>query len=132
MNLIVITALPFGLAIIMRFIGLMYQNLYLDILDGTFLFNLGLLAAATLYAREASGNQAVVGYTSVTIALVTFVGIAIYRIYLQLKETNLSQRIVREALQKVCCFPPAAETCTIGEEMADSRPTEARAIQAPL
>ena len=57
--------------------GGVYNNWFLDALEGSFALNLIVLAAATTYIdhSESQGNQLAVGYTSVSIALATFIGI---------------------------------------------------------
>ena len=55
--------------------GGVYNNWFLDALEGSFALNLILLAAATTYIDHSQGNQLAVGYTSVSIAFATFIGI---------------------------------------------------------
>ena len=52
------------------------------------LLNLGLLAVATFYVKQAGGNQAAVTYISTGIAFTTFNANVLYHIYIQ---TNISQ-----------------------------------------
>ena len=75
MNLLAITTSVIGLAILMRFTGSVYCRWYLDVLDASFLLNLGVLAPATYQNRLAGGSQTAAVYTSATVALTTFVGI---------------------------------------------------------
>ena len=60
--------------------GGVYRNWCLDLLEGSFALNLIILAAATMFVNHAGGNQLAVGYTSVSIALVEFIGIFAYHI----------------------------------------------------
>ena len=55
-----------------------YKTQYLNILEYTFIFNLGALSAASLYTRLTNGNQIALTYTSVSIAFVIFCGIVLH------------------------------------------------------
>ena len=52
-----------------------YRNWCLDGLEGSFVLNLIILAAATYHVKLSGGNQLAVGYTSVSIAFATFFAI---------------------------------------------------------
>ena len=67
-----------------------YRNWCLDALEGSFALNLIILAAATMHINTSGGDQLAIGYTSVTIALVTFIGILVYHI---LQQTNLWKKV---------------------------------------
>ena len=58
--------------------GGVYERWYLDVLESSFALNLIILVGATYYVKLAEGNQLAVGYTSVSIALVTFIGILVF------------------------------------------------------
>ena len=49
------------------------------------ILNFGILAVATYHVTLSGGSQASVAYTSVGTAFLTFVGIVIYHIYMQIK-----------------------------------------------
>jgi len=51
--------------------------------------NLVILVGATYHVKLSGGNQLAVGYTSVIIAFVTFIGILAYHIFQQVRATNL-------------------------------------------
>ena len=70
-----------------------YRNWCLDALEGSFALNLISLAAATLYVNPSTGNQLAVGYTSVSIALATSIGILTYHIFQQLRHTKLWRKV---------------------------------------
>jgi len=69
--------------------GGVYRNWCLNALEGSFILNLMILAAATYHVKLSGGNQLAVGYTSVIIALVIFLGILAYHIFRQVRATNL-------------------------------------------
>jgi len=60
--------------------GGVYKNNYLDALEGLFALNLIILVGSTMYANHSGGNQLVIGYISVTITLVTFIGILFFQL----------------------------------------------------
>ena len=60
--------------------GGVYKSNYLDALEGSFALNLIILVGSTMYVNLAGGNQLAVGYTSVTIALITFIGILAFQL----------------------------------------------------
>ena len=66
-----------------------YKTWSLGLLETSFIFNLTILAVATLYTRPSGGNQNAVTFTSVGIAFATFTGIVIYHSTQQLKDTRL-------------------------------------------
>ena len=73
--------------------GGVYRNWCLDALEGSFSLNLIILASATYYVNRSEGAQIAVGYTSVSIALVTFIGILTYHIFLQVRHTKLWKKV---------------------------------------
>ena len=86
--------------------GGIYENWILDAMEGSFVLNLIILAASTTYTYHAShseGTQLAVGYTSISIALVTFIGIIAFQLanvigitqYLRKKCTAL-KRCIRD------------------------------------
>ena len=87
-NLLAIATVMFALGILTRYSGRIYMNKFLDVLEASFIFNLGILATATYHVKETGGNQAAAAYTSVSVALFTFIGILLYHIYIQIKDTS--------------------------------------------
>ena len=73
--------------------GGVYRNWCLDAIEGSFVLNLIILAAATYHVQLSGGDQLAVGYTSVSIVLVTFTGILAYHIFQQLRHTKLWKRV---------------------------------------
>ena len=60
--------------------GGVYRNWCLDALEGSFALNLIILGAATFFVNNSGENQLAVGYTSVSIAFVTFIGIVVFQL----------------------------------------------------
>ena len=85
LNLLVIVTAVIGLLTLTHFTGLIYIKLYLDILEISFILNLGILAVATYYVKFALApvSQAAAAYTSVGIAFATFIGVLLYHTYQQ-------------------------------------------------
>ena len=93
-NLLAIEAVVVGLLTLIHFTGLIYKKLYLDVLEASFILNLGILAAASYSVRiaETQESQAAVTYLSVGITFATFVGVLVYHTYQQVWP-KLQQRI---------------------------------------
>ena len=85
LNLLVIATAVIGLLTLTHFTGLIYKKLYLDMLEISFILNLGILAGATYYVKLAvvPVSQAAVAYTSVGIAFATFIVVLLYHAYQQ-------------------------------------------------
>ena len=96
-NLLVIATSTFGIAVIVWLTGRVYKNWWLDALESSFILNLGVLAVGTSYIKLAGGNQAALVYTLVSIAFATFIGIVLYHIYFQLKNTKTSKHLLESS-----------------------------------
>ena len=70
-----------------------YKNWCLDALEGSFVLNWIILGAATYHVNQSGASQLAVGYTSVSIALGTFVSIFAYHIFQQLRHTKLWKKV---------------------------------------
>ena len=84
-NLLVISSTAFGIFIWFALSGMAYKSWCLNVLELSFILNLGILAVATYHVRLSGGSQAAVAYTSVGIAFLTFVKIVTYHIYIRIK-----------------------------------------------
>ena len=73
--------------------GGVYKNWGLDALEGSFVLNLIILGVATYHIKLSGGNQLVVRYTSVSIALATFSGIIAYHVFQQLRHSKLWKNV---------------------------------------
>ena len=102
--------------------GGVYRNWCLNALEGSFALNLIILAAAKYHVKLSGGNQLAVGHTSVTIALVTFIGILIYHIFQQVRDTKLWKKIPklnRELNEN--CAPVVAKPAVVVEDFSQFR-----------
>ncbi len=118
-NLLAITSVTAGLAALAWIRNRVYEKLYNDILEASFILNLCILSAATYHVKATEGSQAGLAYTSVTIAFATFICIMIYHLYLSLHKTSVGKAI----LQK---FSPNKENDVHETELLDSE-----IVQAP-
>ena len=101
--------------------GGVYKNWCLDALEGLFALNLIVLVGATYHVNQSRGNQLAVGYTSVTIALVTFVTILAYHIFQQLRHTKLWKKAPNLKLElKKLNVKGAEDNCNNNPMIADS------------
>ena len=71
-----------------------YKSLTLNILEFSFILNLGTLSTATIYIRLAGGSQAAAVNTSFSIAFAIFIGIIVHHIYKRLSTLQLLQLLV--------------------------------------
>ena len=89
LNLLAICASMLGLEAVMKFIGDIYKNRYLDILGSSFILNLGILSIGTYQVELGGGSQMALSCISVGMAFATFIGITLYHVLLQLKGSRL-------------------------------------------
>ena len=83
-NLLAICSTAFGIFVTFEVFGKVYKSQWLNILEVSFILNLGVLAVATYHVNQSGGNQDAVTYTSVGIAFLTFIGIITYQIYMRI------------------------------------------------
>ena len=79
--------------------GGVYKNWCLDALESSFTLNMIILVGATNHVNHSGGNQLAVGYTSVSIALITFIGILAYHIFQQMRHTKLWKKVPKLNLE---------------------------------
>ena len=97
-NILVIASVTAGLLFIKRRV---YENNYIDLLESSFIFNLCVLSIATFYLKGKSPqSQYGVSSTSIAISFMTFIGILIFHIYLQLKSTS----VWRDCFHSIRCL----------------------------
>ena len=99
-NLLAITCSMLGLAVVLQLIGRIYQKWYLDIIETSFILNLGILATATFFVRERGGYQAALTYTSVGIAFATFCAILVYHAQWQIRESRFWKNTIMPRFQR--------------------------------
>ncbi len=104
-NLVAISSV-FTAVALMPWLGhRVYEKLYNDILEASFILNICLLSTATYHVKYANGNkikavnQEIVTYLSISIAFLQFLGIMCFHLYLRLKDTKVFV-LLRSALVK--------------------------------
>ncbi len=82
--------------------GGIYDKSWIDTLEMSFLVNLGVLAAATSYSLNSSinGHREIATYISISIALLTFIGIIIVHVYWRLKKLPMLKERMEAFAQK--------------------------------
>ena len=99
-NLLAISLAVLGVTVILLFTGSVYKNWGLNILEISFIVNLGIVAAATYHVTvvkqkdnsQGHGSQ-VATYISISVAFLTFLGILLCHIYLQIKSKMRRYRL---------------------------------------
>ena len=94
-----------------------YKKVWLTLLEYSLLLNLSAISAATFYCRDSqlSGNQAVVVYISVGIALITFVTIMVYHLY----KYTISSRAWKTVSDRITHKSNNRELVTTAAESSD-------------
>ena len=87
-NLLAITSVTAGLAILAWLRNRVYDKFHNDILESAFVLNLCIFAVATYHVNVSGGSQAALSNVSVGIAFTTFIGIMVYHIFLNLRKTS--------------------------------------------
>ena len=97
-NILVTASVTAGLLFIK---GKVYEHNYNDFLESSFIFNLCVLSIATAYLKGKSPqSQYAVSSASIAISFMTFVGILLFHIYLQLKSTS----VWRDCFLRILCL----------------------------
>ena len=95
-NLVAISVVFLVLAAIPWLGHRIYEKLYLNILEVSFILNVCVLSTATYYVRSVGGKQAIVTYLSVGIAFTEFVGIIIFHSFILVKEKLCRKQLQRD------------------------------------
>ena len=81
-----------------------YEHFYNDVLESSFILNLGIFSVATFYINEksedAAKSQLILSRISVGIAFITFLGILLFHISLVLKSSNIWKNFMLPFIQK--------------------------------
>lgn len=87
-NLVAVTSLFAAIAIIPWLSSRIYEKLYVDVLEASFILNLCILTSVTYHTQAIEGNQITITYASTGIAFAEFIGIVIFHICCRLKVTK--------------------------------------------
>lgn len=88
-DLLLVTSLTAGVSGLAWVHRGVYEKLYNDIIEASFILNLCIFSAATYHVEETGGSasQAGLAYTSVGIAFTTFICIVVYHIVIIVRRT---------------------------------------------
>ena len=98
-NLLAITSVMAGLAGLAWMQNRLYEYLYNDILEASFVLNLCIFSVATYHVKEIGGSQNGLAYTSVGIAFAIFVGIVLFHVYLRIHKTAAWKKIPKPKIR---------------------------------
>ena len=99
-NLLTITSVTVGLAVLAWLQKGLYEKIYNDILEAFFILNLCIFAAATYHVKETKGSQSQLAYISVGLSFLFFVGIIIYHAYICVIKTSCWKHLPRPTYRK--------------------------------
>ena len=86
-NIALMVLVSMLLLLVQVYAGSVYKNIYLSILENSFIVNLMTVGVITLYLDTINGSNAAAMYTSITIALVQFLAILLYHFVSNLRTT---------------------------------------------
>ena len=95
-NLLTISTFCFVLMSIIVTTRGVYTNHLLDVLEISFILNLGIFSAATYHNKLTEGNQTVTAHLSISVAFFTFLGIVLYHFYQRLMKKTRFKKMVKK------------------------------------
>ena len=95
-DLLLVTSLTSGVAGLAWVHRGVYEKLYNDVIEASFMLNLCVLAVATYHVKETGGSQAGLVYTSVGIAFATFFCIVLFHILLIVRKTPEWKKMIQK------------------------------------
>ena len=109
-----------------------YEKLYNDVIEASFILNLCVFAAATYHVGETGGSQAGLAYISVGIAFVTFICIVAFHIVLIVRRTSEWKKISKKmSMNKT--RDEAVKQGTVNEQIVDlNKPTTVTTTELEL
>ncbi len=101
MNLLAISISALFILTLAWTLGGVFKTKGLDILESSFLFNLGILSVATLYILAHGGNQAALAYCCIGLVYAEIVGILLYHFFAKTKPGRwLVQKVTRACMRR--------------------------------
>lgn len=126
-NLVAVTSLFIAIAIIPWLSSRIYEKLYLDVLEASFILNICILTCVTYHIQAIKGNQTTITYASTGIAFAEFTGIVIFHVCRRLKITKFLLNLKRRKWN-----PRKAKTENHGIEMNGNTTTTVVELREPL
>ena len=94
-NLLLVSSVSAGLATLAWVHHGVYDKLFNDVLEGAFILNLCIFAAATYHVKETGRNQAYVAYASIGIAFSIFICIMLYHVCVSVGKTSIWKKLLK-------------------------------------
>ena len=96
-----VSSLFTAIAVIAWLNNRVYEKLYVDILEASFILNICILTSASFHVQVTHGNQAALTYLSIGIAFAEFTGIVIFHLCLRLKIFQRSKCLKYNLMMKM-------------------------------
>ncbi len=132
-TLVTAVSLFLGVVVIGWMTGRVYQTVYLEILEASFILNICILAVASYHIRQVGKDQLIVSYTSVGIAFTQFVGIIIFHVIFRIKDHKFVV-VIRSQLSMIYkkVFPPFKMKVPSKKENSSLEDMDPMPIREPL
>ena len=131
-NLLAITSATASLAVLAWLHKRIYELLFNDILEASFILNLCIFSAATYHVKETGLSQAGLAYTSVGIAFASFIFILFYHVYIRLHETETWKKLPKPSTIKRYALNKLTRLCCNDNAQCDARlPKERENVKLP-
>ena len=129
-NLLAISSVSISLLAIHRRV---YENRWKDLLESSYILNLGIFSVATFYLKEESqddDSQLILSSISVGIASITFLGILLFHISIVFKSSNLWKEHMTHFIQRSQFLSKILGVTVIKDDTAAVRNVEATMLHA--
>ena len=103
-NFTAVACIAFVLLAYLSYIGGVYRNKIVNILETLMLLNLGLLSIGILHELQAGNNTKNITYTSTSITFAIFLAIILYHAWLRFISTRIGQIARSLVYRGLCCF----------------------------
>ncbi len=94
-NLLIVSSISAGRATLAWMHHGVYEKMFNDLLEGAFILNLCIFAAATYHIKQMGERKDNIAKASVGIAFSVFVCILLYHVYISMKKTLVWQKIFK-------------------------------------
>ena len=128
-NILAVSSVSIALLAIQRRV---YEHWLKDVLESSFILNLGIFSVATFYLKEESKenqSQLIISSISVGVALLTFIGILLFHISLVLKSSKIWKMHIIPFIQKSLLFSKVFRTAPVKDMQTTERNRNAAELQ---
>ena len=92
-SILIVKSLIFaGIAVLAWLKNHIYEKIYLDVLEASFILNIIILTVTTYHIRVLNGNQLIVSNISAGVAFVEFIGIVVFHVLLRIWDKAFFQK----------------------------------------